>query len=94
MNDQEQAEKEAEEEARKSGKRTYSQELDYAENMFKAKGKSNSDSLKADISRYNSMVSEAKMQRSSGLAESASNIQTDFGEQAQKDADSFRESER
>lgn len=92
MNDQEQAEKEAEEEASKSGKRTYSQELDYAENMFKAKGKSNSDSLRADISRYNSMVSEAKMQRSSGLAESASNIQTDFGEQAQKNADSFRES--
>lgn len=92
MNDQEQAEKEAEEEASKSGKRTYSQELDYAENMFKTKGKNNSDSLRADISRYNSMVSEAKMQRSSGLAESASNIQTDFGEQAQKDADSFRES--
>ena len=92
MNDQEQAEKEAEEEASKSGKRTYSQELDYAENMFKAKGKSNSDSLRADIGRYNSMVSEAKMQRSSGLAESASNIQTDFGEQAQKNADSFRES--
>lgn len=92
MNDQEQAEKEAEEEASKSGKRTYSQELDYAENMFKAKGKSNSDSLRADISKYSSMVSEAKMQRSSGLAESASNIQTDFGEQAQKDADSFRES--
>lgn len=92
MNDQEQAEKEAEEEARKSGKRTYSQELDYAENMFKTKGKNNSDSLRADISRYNSMVSEAKMQRSSGLAESASNIQTDFGEKAQKDADSFRES--
>lgn len=92
MNDQEQAEKEAEEEVSKSGKRTYSQELDYAENMFKTKGKNNSDSLRADISRYNSMVSEAKMQRSSGLAESASNIQTDFGEQAQKDADSFRES--
>lgn len=92
MNDQEQAEKEAEEEASKSGKRTYSQELDYAENMFKTKGKNNSDSLRADISRYNSMVSEAKMQRSSGLAESASNIQTDFGEQAQRDADSFRES--
>lgn len=92
MNDQEQAEKEAEEEASKSGKRTYSQELDYAENMFKIKGKNNSDSLRADISRYNSMVSEAKMQRSSGLAESASNIQTDFGEQAQRDADSFRES--
>mgnify|MGYP007107714934 FL=1 len=92
MNDQEQAEKEAEEEASKSGKRTYSQELDYAENMFKTKWKNNSDSLKADISRYNSMVSEAKMQRSSGLAESASNIQTDFGEQAQKNADSFRES--
>lgn len=92
MNDQEQADKEAAEEASKSGKRTYSQELDYAENMFKTKGKNNSDSLRADISRYNSMVSEAKMQRSSGLAESASNIQTDFGEQAQKDADSFRES--
>ena len=92
MNDQEQADKEAAEEASKSGKRTYSQELDYAENMFKAKGKSNSDSLRADISKYSSMVSEAKMQRSSGLAESASNIQTDFGEQAQKDADSFRES--
>lgn len=92
MNDQEQAEKEAEEEASKSGKRTYSQELDYAENMFKTKGKNNSDSLRADISKYSSMVSEAKMQRSSGLAESASNIQTDFGNQAQKDADSFRES--
>ena len=92
MNDQEQADKEAAEEASKSGKRTYSQELDYAENMFKAKGKNNSDSLRADISRYNSMVSEAKMQRSSGLAESASNIQTNFGEQAQKNADSFRES--
>lgn len=92
MNDQEQAEKEAEEEASKSGKRTYSQELDYAENMFKTKGKNNSDSLRSDISKYSSMVSEAKMQRSSGLAESASNIQTDFGEQAQKDADSFRES--
>lgn len=92
MNDQEQAEKEAEEEASKSGKRTYSQELDYAENMFKTKGKNNSDSLRSDISKYSSMVSEAKMQRSSGLAESASNIQTDFGAQAQKDADSFRES--
>lgn len=92
MNDQEQAEKEAEEEASKSGKRTYSQELDYAENMFKTKGKNNSDSLRSDINKYSSMVSEAKMQRSSGLAESASNIQTDFGEQAQKDADSFRES--
>ena len=92
MNDQEQADKEAAEEASKSGKRTYSQELDYAENMFKAKGKNNSDSLRSDISKYSSMVSEAKMQRSSGLAESASNIQTDFGEQAQKDADSFRES--
>lgn len=92
MNDQEQAEKEAEEEASKSGKRTYSQELDYAENMFKTKGKNNSDSLRSDISKYSSMVSEAKMQRSSGLAESASNIQTDFGNQAQKDADSFRES--
>ena len=92
MNDQEQADKEAAEEASKSGKRTYSQELDYAENMFKTKGKNNSDSLRSDISKYSSMVSEAKMQRSSGLAESASNIQTDFGEQAQKDADSFRES--
>jgi hypothetical protein len=92
MNDQEQADKEAAEEASKSGKRTYSQELEYAENVFKTKGKNNSDSLRTDISRYNSMVSEAKMQRSSGLAESASNIQTDFGEQAQKDADSFRES--
>ncbi len=92
MNDQEQADKEAAEEASKSGKRTYSQELDYAENMFKAKGKNNSDSLRSDVSKYSSMVSEAKMQRSSGLAESASNIQTDFGEQAQKDADSFRES--
>lgn len=92
MNDQEQADKEAAEEASKSGKRTYSQELEYAENMFKTKGKHNSDSLRTDISRYNSMVSEAKMQRSSGLAESASNIQTDFGEQAQKNADSFRES--
>ena len=92
MNDQEQADKEAAEEASRSGKRTYSQELYYADAMFKVKGKNNSDSLKADISRYNSMVSEAKMQRSSGLAESASNIQTDFGEQAQKNADSFRES--
>lgn len=92
MNDQEQADKEAAEEASRSGKRTYSQELDYAENMFKTKGKNNSDSLRSDISKYSSMVSEAKMQRSSGLAESASNIQTDFGEQAQKDADSFRES--
>jgi hypothetical protein len=92
MNDQEQADKEAAEEASKSGKRTYSQELEYAENVFKTKGKNNSDSLRTDISRYNSMVSEAKMQKSSGLAESASNIQTDFGEQAQKDADSFRES--
>ena len=92
MNDQEQADKEAAEEASRSGKRTYSQELDYAENMFKTKGKNNSNSLRSDISKYSSMVSEAKMQRSSGLAESASNIQTDFGEQAQKDADSFRES--
>ncbi len=92
MNDQEQAEKEAEEEASKSGKRTYSQELYYADAMFKVKGKNNSDSLRSDISKYSSMASEAKMQRSSGLAESASNIQTDFGEQAQKDADSFRES--
>ena len=92
MNDQEQADKEAAEEASRSGKRTYSQELDYAENMFKTKGKNNSDSLRSDISKYSSMVSEAKMQKSSGLAESASNIQTDFGEQAQKDADYFRES--
>lgn len=92
MNDQEQAYKEAAGEVSRSGKRTYSQELYYADAMFKVKGKNNSDSLRSDISKYNSMVSEAKMQRSSGLAESASNIQTDFGEQAQKDADSFRES--
>lgn len=92
MNDQEQAEKEAEEEAKKSGKRTYSQELDYAANMFKTKGGNNSDALKNDISTYNTMASEAKMQRSSALAESASNIQTDFGEAAQKKADAYRES--
>lgn len=92
MNDQEQAYKEAAGEVSRSGKRTYSQELYYADAMFKVKGKNNSDSLRSDISKYSSMVSEAKMQRSSGLAESASNIQTDFGEQAQKDAESFRES--
>lgn len=92
MNDQEQAYKEAAGEVSRSGKRTYSQELYYADAMFKVKGKNNSDSLRSDISKYSSMVSEAKMQRSSGLAESASNIQTDFGDQAQKDADSFRES--
>lgn len=92
MNDQEQAYKEAAGEISRSGKRTYSQELYYADAMFKVKGKNNSDSLRSDISKYSSMVSEAKMQRSSGLAESASNIQTDFGDQAQKDADSFRES--
>lgn len=92
MSDQEQAYKEAAGEVSRSGKRTYSQELYYADAMFKVKGKNNSDSLRSDISKYSSMVSEAKMQRSSGLAESASNIQTDFGEQAQKDADSFRES--
>lgn len=92
MNDQEQAYKEAAGEISRSGKRTYSQELYYADAMFKVKGKNNSDSLRSDISKYSSMVSEAKMQRSSGLAESASNIQTDFGDQAQRDADSFRES--
>lgn len=92
MNDQEQAYKEAAGEVSRSGKRTYSQELYYADAMFKVKGKNNSDSLRSDISKYSSMVSETKMQRSSGLAESASNIQTDFGDQAQKDADSFRES--
>lgn len=92
MNDQEQAYKEAAGEVSRSGKRTYSQELYYADAMFKVKGKNNSDSLRSDISKYSSMASEAKMQRSSGLAEFASNIQTDFGNQAQKDADSFRES--
>lgn len=92
MNDQEQAYKEAAGEVSRSGKRTYSQELYYADAMFKVKGKNNSDSLRSDISKYSSMASEAKMQRSSGLAEFASNIQTDFGDQAQKDADSFRES--
>lgn len=92
MNDQEQAYKEAAGEVSRSGKRTYSQELYYADAMFKVKGKNNSDSLRSDISKYSSMASEAKMQRSSGPAEPASNIQTDFGDQAQKDADSFRES--